>query len=148
MLMSGKYTQFDFNKFSMKNTHGDYSINQIICQNKKINAVIDFTSACIHPIAWEVVRSYSLADSEGADGSIRVDKLKKYIQMYLKNEELNNYDLENMIYIFFYQSILSDYFSEYYRSKFKNRKILLSNAIHTYNQCIWLDKNIEKINLK
>ena len=38
-------------KFTYKNTHGDYFISQIICKGNRINGVIDFTSACIHP-AW------------------------------------------------------------------------------------------------
>ena len=46
-----KNIDLDMEKFTYKNTHGDYFISQIICKGNRINGVIDFTSACIHP-AW------------------------------------------------------------------------------------------------
>lgn len=141
-----KYT-FELEKMTCGNTHGDYSINQILCKENKINAVIDFTSACIHPIAWEVFRSYSLADSKCRDGSINVDNLKKYIDKFSKDFLLNNYDLEIMPYIYFYQTLVSDYYADYYSSQYTNKHILLENANMAYNQCNWLDKNIDKIKI-
>lgn len=142
-----KDIKLDLDKMTCCNTHGDYSVNQILCSDNKINAVIDFTSACVHPIAWEVFRSYSLADSLCGDGSINIEHLKQYIDKFSKYYCLNKYDIEIMPYIYFYQIVVSDYYSDYYSSKYKNKHILLENANMAYKQCKWLDKNIEKVKL-
>ncbi|MCD2348576.1 hypothetical protein LQK79_18080 [Clostridium guangxiense] len=41
-----KDIKLNIDKFTYKNTHGDYFISQILCGEDSINAVIDFTSAC------------------------------------------------------------------------------------------------------
>ena len=42
-------TNFDNNELTYANSHGDYSLLQFLCNNNKINAVIDFVSACNLP---------------------------------------------------------------------------------------------------
>ena len=44
--------EFDINRFSCGNTHGDYMISQLIWENDEISGVIDFTCACKHPYIW------------------------------------------------------------------------------------------------
>ena len=62
-------------RLTRKNTHGDFFISQLICGDNKINAVIDWTSAGIHPIAWEIIRSYVYAAPECQNGEIDARRL-------------------------------------------------------------------------
>lgn len=145
-LLNGiKKIDIDMSRLSCKNTHGDYSINQIICGENSINAVIDFTSACVHPICWEVIRSYSIADRECADGNINIENLKKYIERFLKYGELNSYDLKIMPYLYFYQLLFPNYYKQYYLSKHSNRELLLDNAHFSTKLCKWFECNIDTL---
>lgn len=140
-----KKIDIEMNKLTCKNTHGDYSINQIICGKNNINAIIDFTSACVHPICWEVVRSYSLADSECVDGNINIEILKKYIGNFLQYGELNSYDLKAMPYLYFYQLLFPNYYSQYYLSNHPNKQLLLDNAHFSTKLCKWFEFNVEEL---
>ena len=53
--------QFDLQKLTTCATHGDYFISQLLCGEDRINAVIDWTCACVHPVVWELTRSYVYA---------------------------------------------------------------------------------------
>lgn len=134
---------FDFDKMTCRNTHGDYSINQIICGKDKINAVIDFTSACIHPMCWEVIRSYSLADEKCKSGEFDIENFKKYLEYFFKYGSLNDYDIKIMPSFYLYQNLVCDYFYQYYHLNYKNKHILLENAMCFHEQCKFLSKNIE-----
>jgi Ser/Thr protein kinase RdoA (MazF antagonist) len=136
---------FDVSRMTCKNTHGDYKIHQIICGKDKINALIDLTSACVHPICWEIIRSYSLADNECIDGNINIDNFKRYISYFLENGSLNHYDLKIMSYVYYYQSLVSDYFRQYYTSESKNKYILLDEALFSVKLCKWFEHNIDKL---
>lgn len=136
--------KFEFNRMTCRNTHGDYSINQILCGKDKINAVIDFTSACVHPVCWEVIRSYLLADEKCKNGEFDAENFKKYLKCYSKHASLNEYDIKIMPSFYMYQNLVCDYFYQYYHSKYKNKSILLENAMLTYKQCRALSDTIEK----
>ncbi len=45
---------FDLEKLTCQATHGDYFISQWICGEEKMEAVIDWTTACVHPVIWNV----------------------------------------------------------------------------------------------
>ena len=135
-------------KFTYKNTHGDYFISQILCGEKAINAIIDFTSACVHPACWELIRSYSYADPKCIDGDIDYDNLKKYIRNYLKHNKLNNYDIKMMPYLYYYQLAVSDYFSQYYESDNSNKRVLCHYAHFSTLLCRWFERNIEELSNK
>ncbi|MEA4919781.1 MAG: DUF2087 domain-containing protein [Clostridiaceae bacterium] len=137
--------KFDVQKMTCCNTHGDYKIQQIICGKDKINAVIDFTSACIHPICWEIIRSYSLADEKCINGSIDIDNLKRYISCFLEYGHLTTYDIKIMPYLYFYQSLTSDYFGQYYALNSGNRDISLNDAFHSLKLCKWFYNNITRL---
>ena len=139
-----KDLKFDFCKMTCRNTHGDYSINQIICGKDKINAVIDFTSACIHPVCWEVIRSYYLADEKCKTGEFNLENFKKYMECFLRYGSLNDYDIQIMPTFYLYQNLVCDYFYPYYHSKYKNKYILLENAFCFHEQCKYLSNNMEK----
>ena len=46
------------------NSHGDYSVQQLIYNDNSKTTVIDFETAKKLPIIWEVLRSYSYIDEE------------------------------------------------------------------------------------
>ena len=137
--------KFDVSKMTCSNTHGDYKIQQIICGKNNINAVIDFTSACIHPICWEIIRSYSLADKQCSKGRIDIDNFMKYVSCFLERGHLNSYDLKIMPYVYFYQSLVSDHFGQYYAMESRNKHILLDDAFHLSKLCKWFEKNITRL---
>jgi Putative homoserine kinase type II (protein kinase fold) len=145
MLDSFGDLNIEVNKMTCKNTHGDYKIQQIICGRDKINAVIDFTSACVHPICWEIIRAYISADKGCAYGNIDIDNLKEFVSCFLEFGNLNTYDLKMMPYIYFYQILVSDYFGQYYKSESRNRNLILEEAFFSLNQCKWLEQNIDKL---
>ena len=68
-------------RLTRKNTHGDFFISQLICGENKINAVIDWTTACIHPVVWEVVRSYVYAAPECRNSDIDTAKFLCYVKI-------------------------------------------------------------------
>jgi hypothetical protein len=144
LLEKYKDLRFDLSRMTCRNTHGDYSINQIICGKDRINAVIDFTSACVHPVCWEVIRSYSLADEKCKNGQLNLENFKKYLESFLKYGSLNEYDVEVMPSFYLYQNLVCDYLYGYCHSKYKNKHILLENAMRFHEQCKVLSSNIEK----
>lgn len=90
------------------------------------------------------LRSYSLADEKCKNGELDTENFKKYLELYLKYGSINDYDIEIMPSLYMYQNLVCDYFYQYYHSKYKNKNILLENAIFTYKQCKALSDIIEK----
>ena len=128
-----------------KNTHGDYFISQLICGENKINAVIDWTTACVHPVVWEIIRSYIYAAPECANGEINHARLVAYAAQYLKHASLTAYDIQMMPYVFYYQIAVCDYYNQYYQSTAGNRDIYLRQAILSTKLMRWFDKNIDEL---
>ena len=73
---------FDLNKLTCHATHGDYFISQILCGDGKINAVIDWTIACVHSMVWEIVRSYVYSALSCKNGGINMDEFVSYVLEY------------------------------------------------------------------
>lgn len=140
--------KLEMDKFTYRNTHGDYFISQILCGKNSINGVIDFTSACVHPACWELIRSYSYADPKCIDGDIDYDNLKKYIHNYMKHSKLNDYDIKMMPYLYYYQLAVCDYFSQYYESDNSNKEVLCHYAHFSTLLCRWFEENIEELSNK
>lgn len=131
--------------FTCKNTHGDYFISQLICGDSKINAVIDWTSACVHPVSWEIIRSFVYAEHSCIDGEINIQKLITYIKEYLRYGKLSEYDILFMPKLFFYQIAVCDYYNQYYQSTADNRNIYLHQAFFSTKLMKWFDVNIEEL---
>lgn len=140
-----KNIELEMDRFTYKNTHGDYFISQIICGDNCINSVIDFTSACIHPACWELIRSYSYADPKCINGKIDYDNLVKYIKDYMKYSNLNTYDIKMMAYLYYYQLAVCDYFNQYYESNNSNKNVLCHYAHWSTMLCRWFEENIEEL---
>jgi len=137
--------KFDYNKFTVSNSHGDYSIVQMLCDTKEIINIIDFTDACSLPICWEIIRSYTYADPKCVNGNrIDIENLKGYIKLYLKHNSLSSYDLKMMPYLYYYQLTRSKFgYREYILEPTNNKEELLQFAFWRTNMCRWLDKNVE-----
>ncbi len=119
---------FDTNKLTYRNTHGDYTVNQIICGDGCINAVIDWTSACRHPVVWEITRSFFYAEPTCADGRYDEKRLEQYVDRYCGIAELNQYDREHLLTLYYYQLAVCDYYSQYLHAEDDKKDEYLSQA--------------------
>lgn len=122
--------RFDLNRLTCRNTHGDYFISQLLCEDGHLSAVIDWTTACIHPVIWELMRSFVYAAPCCADGSIDRSLLARCVHAYCRYGTLNDYDLENLERLYLYQIAVCDYYGQYYASAAANRHIYLQQAQH------------------
>lgn len=122
--------KFDLNRLTTQNTHGDYFISQFLCEKGHLTAVIDWTTACIHPVIWEIMRSFVYGASCCADGHIDANLLERYVDAYCRYGKLNTYDRENLYRLYFYQIAVCDYYGQYYSSTASNRSIYLRQAQH------------------
>lgn len=137
--------KFDLSHLSCGNTHGDFKLQQVISEENKINAVIDFTSACVHPLCWELIRSYLSADPACADGNLHIDHFRRYLSRFFQYGSLNPHDLRIMPQLYYFQILTSDYFGQYYRSAHSNKHDLLEDAFLTVSQCMWFEQNITRL---
>lgn len=122
--------RFDLDRLTLSNTHGDYFISQFICEKGHMTAVIDWTSACVHPVIWEIMRSFAYGAPCCGEGKIDEKLFKKYLEVYCRYGELNDYDRENLYRLYFYQLAVCDYYGQYYASLAPNRHIYLRQAQH------------------
>lgn len=139
-----KYT-FDVSKFTYGNTHGDYMISQFICADNSIKGIIDWTTACRHPLIWELIRSYIFMAQECKEGRINIDKLEQYLTTYLQKAKLNSYDIENAGRLYFYFLAVCDFYGQYYESIAKNRVIYLEQAKLSHKMLKWFDQHIDEL---
>ncbi len=140
--------QFDISKFSCGNTHGDYMISQMIWENEKPVAIIDWTCACKHPYIWEIVRSYVFMAPEIGRGELNIDGLLQYIKSYTRIAPLNAYDIENAGKLFYYFLAVCNFYGQYYDSISKNRYIYLKQAEMSAKLLVWFEKHIDELNDK
>lgn len=133
--------EIDFSRLTCRASHGDYIINQLICGNERINAVMDWTTACVHPVVWEIFRSFVYASPKCKAGEVDVEQLLSYVSHYLQYASLNEYDLEVMPYLLYYQLAVCDYYGQYYASIMDGRKIYLEQAVFSTKLLRWLEKN-------
>ena len=92
--------KFDFSiisKMSIMNSHGDYSVQQLIYNNEKETSVIDFESAKRLPIMWEIIRSYTYIDKYVKNGEMNIDTFVEYVNEISKYVELNEFDLNSKV---------------------------------------------------
>lgn len=135
----------DLQKLTCQSTHGDYFISQLLCGENHINAVIDWTTACVHPIVWEIVRSYVYAAPSCKDGMIDMDEFVEYVAEYSQYAVLTEYDLEHMVRLFYYQIAVCDYYGQYFAADTDNRYIYLEQAKLSTKLLKWLEQNGESL---
>ena len=119
---------FDLTRLTRCNTHGDYFISQFLCENGHLSAVIDWTTACVHPAIWEIMRSFVYAAPECRAGTVDRALLAEYVRAYCQASALNADDLQNLERLYWYQIAVCDYYGQYYASDADNRVIYLQQA--------------------
>lgn len=137
--------KFHMDQFTCTNTHGDFMITQLICGENRINGVIDWTTACVHPVVWEMIRSYVYASPLCVNGEINIADFTEYVRTYLEDGALNSYDLENMAQMFFYFTAVCDFYGQYYDSLTKNRAIYLQQARLSSKLLRWFEAHVEEL---
>lgn len=120
---------FDLSRLTFRNTHGDYTVNQIICDAGEIKAVIDWTSACRHPVVWEVTRSFFYADVSCGNASFDEKKYREYVRRYESIQPLTAYDKENLLRLYFYQLAVCDYYGQYFAAGEEKKEEFLEQAV-------------------
>lgn len=147
LIANALINEFDFGiirRLSIMNTHGDYSIQQLIYCEDKPATIIDFETAKKMPIIWEIIRSYSYVDKNAEGGKIDIDNLIQYFKEVSKYVELNEYDLKFAPHIYLMQLIGSTFgYREY--NKDYSQKNLLKFALFRTNLCRSLYSNLDKI---
>lgn len=138
--------EFDINKFSYGNSHGDYMISQLIWKDEKPIGIIDWTCVCKHPYIWEIVRSYVFMAPEVSRGEINIDALLRYMESYMEYAPLNAYDIENAGKLFYYFLAVCNFYGQYYDSISKNRYIYLKQAEMASKLLVWFEKHIDGLN--
>lgn len=142
-------SKFDFSiirKMTIINGHGDYSIQQLIYNDKKETTVIDFETAKKLPIVWEVMRSYSYIDKEAKDGNLNIKTLVEYFKEFSKFIKLNEYDLKYAAHIYLIQLICSQFGYKEYNNDYSQTG-LLNFAFFRTNLCQYLYENLDEISL-
>lgn len=142
-------SKFDFSiirKMTIINGHGDYSIQQLIYNDKKETTVIDFETAKKLPIVWEVMRSYSYIDKEAKDGNLNIKTLVEYFKEFSKFIKLNKYDLKYAAHIYLIQLICSPFGYKEYNNDYSQTG-LLNFAFFRTNLCQYLYENLDEISL-
>jgi hypothetical protein len=102
----------EFNLLTRGNTHGDFHIYQLLAEDDRISAVLDFTGASRLPLCWEVIRSYCYADPACIHGEIDMKNLLGYVSAYLPKNRLPRYDLEKMADFYYFQLLACNYFNQ------------------------------------
>lgn len=136
---------FQLGQLTCCNTHGDFKLGQVITGESMVNGIIDFTSACIHPMCWEVIRSYLSADPDCAHGQLHIEHFQRYVSRFLEFGSLHSFDLKMMPWLYYFQILTSDYFSQYYRTDNPGRQELLGDAFLAVKQCMWFEQHITRL---
>lgn len=145
LLKDFPYQTIHIKELSCGNTHGDYSISQLIAKDCKIAGIIDWTTACVHPYVWEIFRSFVYAEPACKNGEIPIDKLISYVKEYLKYHKLMKNDIEMMPIVYYYQIAVCDYYAQYYFSNSDNRDIFLHQARFSTKIMKWLGNNMQRL---
>lgn len=140
--------QFDIvNKMTIMNSHGDYSVQQLIYNDKEETTVIDFETAKKLPIIWEVMRSYSYIDKEAKNGELNIDTLVDYVKEFSKYVKLNKYDLKYAAQIYLIQIVSSTFGYKQYNDNYEETG-LLEFALFRTNLCRYLYNHLDEISLR
>ena len=102
------------------NGHGDYSIQQLIYNNKGKTTVIDFETAKKLPIAWEVIRYYSYCKN----GKLNIDTFAEYVKKFCNYIKLNEYDLKYIAHLYLIQLVKSMFGYKEYNEDYSQKKLL------------------------
>lgn len=131
-------------KMTIINCHGDYSVQQLIYNDKGETTVIDFETAKRMPIVWEVMRSYSYVDKEATNGELNIDTLIEYFKEFSKYIKLNKYDLKYAPHLYLIQLIASVFGYKQFNENYE-KETLLQFALFRTKLCRYLYKHLDEI---
>ena len=134
----------DLKKVTLKLCHGDYSVQQLIYNDEKETAIIDFETVRNMPIVWEIIRSYSYVDKECKDGVFNLNTFIDYVKEVMKYIKLTEYDLKYMPYIYIFQLVSSTFGYKQYNNDYSKTE-LLNFAFFRTNLCNYLYDNMDLI---
>lgn len=140
-----------FDKITYSPTHGDYQGCQLICDDNKIKAVVDFSSARTLPAVWEIMRSFVQTSDSRRTRRINISELSSYVFEYMKSSELTKDDLMAMPYVYLFQLARSKFgYSQYLLTDSEDRDGLINFALWRTDICRELEEKAEEIssNLK
>lgn len=138
----------NFARLTRKNSHGDYNVYQWICDSDQIKAVIDFGSCSNVPAIWELLRSYTYAARECAEGKrLEPDFYCRYLQRYLQRSALQSEDLQYGCCFYFYTLLVStfgyrQYIEDYMRGSYNP---LIEFALWRSRMSRFLYENYERL---
>ena len=95
--------------FTYRMTHGDFHTGQLLVSGEDVSVILDFSAAGSLPVAWEIIRSFTYASPECADGPIPVRGLVEFLGTYLQRMPLLKSDVENMLPLYYSQVLRSRY---------------------------------------
>ncbi len=145
--LKNNYDVNEIKDLTIKNTHGDYSVQQFIYDNDKIKAIIDFAASCKMPIVWEVIRSYSYMDECAINGEFNLHNFIDYVKVFNRYVPLNHNDLKYMPYLYLIQLLSSNYGYKQYIYDNKKEELLIFGFFRT-KLCRYLFNNAEMISQK
>ena len=142
-----------FKNITYSSSHGDYRCPNLMCGENEINAVIDFSSSGRLPIAWNIIRFYTLSAPECKNADdIDISKLIAVVKKYLEYAPLTYEDLKFMPYIYLHilaRHSVPEIFKKYIKQKLMNNKKaaerLLKRAFWYIELCCYLEENSEEI---
>ncbi|OFZ50398.1 MAG: hypothetical protein A2381_13455 [Bdellovibrionales bacterium RIFOXYB1_FULL_37_110] len=146
----------EYDKLTVRNSHGDFNILQILCGESKVNAVIDFSTASSLPVVWEVIRSFTLSDKNSISAQINIDRFKKYIIDYLEaGGELSRYDISIMPKFYLLQLARNHFGYKEYLTSIASENVnidFLNDLLHfgywRTDMCRWLETNGDDLTLE
>lgn len=128
-------------------THGDFSGLQCICGKEHIRAVVDFSSARVLPVVWEIMRAYVQSSQICKNGDqFSMEEFRAYVSQYMEYASLTKADLQALPYVYLYQLARSKYgYKEYLLAKAENREQLLQFAFWRTRVCRMLETRAAEI---
>lgn len=140
------YKQY-FEGITYGGAHGDYQGCQVIGKDGEIRAVIDFSSARVLPLSWEIMRSFvQSGDVSRQTATVDCETLCDYVREYLKVAPLTRRDLEAMPYVYLYQLARSRYgFRQHLTTDSEDREELLRFAFWRTEMCRYLEEHAKEL---
>lgn len=136
-----------YNGITYCSTHGDYQGCQLIFEQKKIKAVIDFSSAACLPVTWEIMRSFvQSSDDCRNNATVDITAFCEYVQEYMKYFALTKKDMVAMPYVYLFQLARSKYgYLQYLNTDSEDREGFLQFAFWRTKMCRTVEENAKAI---
>lgn len=128
-------------------THGDFQGCQLICDEDRVKAVIDFSGAKKIPVVWEIMRSFVQTTAAGRlEARVDLPGLCDYVREYLREFPLSEADLRGMPYVYLFQLARSKFgYKQYLTTDSEDREGLIQFAFWRTSMCKEVEARGEEI---